>query len=194
MAPVNIPVGTLVAIKDVHRTSKNEPTMLSPYMIHARAENGGYLVRDMAGGILQRAVPTEHIRPLFHARKPDSSETAYMDFIHGKRVNPVSKRDEYLVKWSGSPLSESTWLDFSDIHDYAAITQYLASLERIPKSRQKTRDATRIATALSETLPAPVQVIVKSRVAKVLPKTTTSAALAAPTFNLSSRGRLSKRL
>ena len=168
--------------------------MLPQYMIHARAENGGYLVRDMAGGILQRAVPTEHIRPLYHARKPDNSETAYMDFIHGRRVNSTTNRDEYLVKWSGSPLSNSTWVDVSGIHDYAAITEYLASLERIPKSRTKTREIARANTTLSMDVPAPItSVAVKPRMARKTIAPTPTIPVA-PTYNMSSRGRLCKQL
>ena len=135
----DLPIGTLVAIKDIHRQSKNEAPMLSPYTVHERASNGAYYLRDMAGGILKRAVPIEQIRPLFHATKPDTSETAYLDYIHDHRV--TKGRDEYLVKWSGLPLSESAWVDFAKIDDYSAITQYLASRERIPKTRASQRTA-----------------------------------------------------
>ena len=134
----DLPNGTLVAIKDINRQSKNEAPMLSPYTIHERASTGAYYVRDMAGGILNRAVPIEHIRPLFHATKPNSTETAYMDYIHDHRVSKIG-RDEYLVKWSGLPLSESQWIDYAEIHDYSAITQYLASRDRIPKTRAAKR-------------------------------------------------------
>ena len=138
-AAKDLPIGTLLAIKDIHRTSKNGPPMLAPYTIISRVANGAYNVRDLAGGILNRPVPIEHIRPLYHAIKPDTNGVAYMDSIHDRRLNSNTKRDEYLVKWSGLPISESTWIDVANIHDYAAITEYLASLERIPKTRKSKR-------------------------------------------------------
>ena len=192
-APTNIPIGTLVAIKDVHRTNKNEPTMLSPYTVHSRAANGGYMVRDMAGGILARAVPVEHIRPLYHARKPDTSGIAYMDYIYDKRVNSSTNRDEYLVKWSGMPLTESTWLDVADINDYAAITQYLATLERIPKTRKLTRQAVQSAAKSDVASKVTSKHAVASQPLATR-KPASHAAIAQPTFQTSSRGRISKRL
>ena len=167
--------------------------MLSPYTVHSRASNGGYMVRDMAGGLLARAVPTEHIRPLYHARRPDSTETAYMDYIHDKKVNPITHRDEYLVKWAGVPLSDSTWVDVADIHDYAAVTQYLASLARIPKTRKQKRLDT-IQAKLASTSSSLIEV--NPPAARKRGKTTSSVVIAeapAPTYNLSLRGRLSKR-
>ena len=69
--------------------------MLAPYPILSRAANGAYSVRDLAGGILNRPVPIEHIRPLYHAIKPDTYGVAYMDYIHDRRLNSNTQRDEY---------------------------------------------------------------------------------------------------
>ena len=203
-----IPVGTIVAIKDVNRASKNEPAMLSPYTIHSRAQNGGYIVRDMAGGLLGRAVPTEHIRPLYHARRLDTSNIAYLDYVYDRRVNPTNHRDEYLVKWTGAPLTESTWVDVANIQDYSAITQYLASLERIPKTRKQKRSTViKAITASASNAPTsslaqtasetPTLVVVKPRTARKSatqydPAHAATAAIA-PALNVSSRGRVSKR-
>ena len=106
-APLNLPVGTMVSIVDVHRTSKNQPPMLAPYTIHSRTVTGDYIVRDQAGGILSRAVPIEQIRPLIQAKPQGTKDIFYMDFIHDHRL--INGKDEYLVKWSGFPLEESTW-------------------------------------------------------------------------------------
>jgi hypothetical protein len=147
-AVIDIPVGTVIAFKDVVRSTKEEPPMLSPYTIHSKAQNGSYFVRDQAGGIFHRPVPIEHIRPLYAAKMPDSSSAAYMDYIFDHRLNTTTRRDEYLVKWSGSPVSDASWVDIADIHDYAAVSQFLATRNRIPKSNKKTR-TTHIAQALA---------------------------------------------
>ena len=142
MTTREIPVGTLVAIKDVHRLNKNEPPMLAPYTIHEKCQNGGYRVRDKAGGILPRTVPIDHIRPLYHAKRQDDigrGADYYTDFIvsHRKR----DSRDEYLVKWVGT--DETTWTSVNDIADYNLIHEYLKSLTRIPKTKTVGRDRLR---------------------------------------------------
>jgi hypothetical protein len=139
-AQMDLPIGTVISFKDVVRASKGEPPMLTPYTFHSKAQNGAYYVRDQAGGIFHRAIPIEHIRSLFLAKKPDATGVDYMDYILNHRLNANTRRDEYLVKWSVAPLSEATWVDFADIHDYSAITQFLASRDRIPKSNRKTRE------------------------------------------------------
>ena len=140
-----IPVGTMVAIKDVKRLSKNEPPMLAPYTIHEKCSNGGYLVRDKAGGILPRAVPIDHIRPLYHATRPnkgaeDGSEY-YADFIVSHRK--VASGDEYLIKWVGT--DEMDWTPASNIADYNLIHDYLSSLDRLPKTTAPKRNRIRAA-------------------------------------------------
>jgi hypothetical protein len=74
------------------------------------------------------------------AKKPNSEGVDYIDYILNHRLNAATRRDAYLVKWSGAPLSDALWVDFADIHDYSAITQFLASRDRIPKSNRKTRE------------------------------------------------------
>ena len=139
IATREIPVGTLVAIKDIHRLNKNEPPMLAPYTIHEKCQNGGYRVRDKAGGILSRTVPIDHIRPLYHARRQDSIGNGadyYVDFIVDHRKK--GSQDEYLLKWVGTDMK--TWTSVNDIADYNLIHEYLLSLARIPKTRAPGRD------------------------------------------------------
>ena len=142
IAPRELPIGTLVAIKDVNRTTKMEPPMLAPYTVFSKSDQGGYILRDDAGGILARPVPIEHIRPLYHAKRTKSDEPTaecYVDFILSHRQN--NNRDEYLVKWMGT--DDKEWIPSSDIADYSLIHEYLASLKQLPRSRKHKRESLR---------------------------------------------------
>ena len=91
------------------------------------------------------------------------------------------------------PLTESTWLDVADINDYAAITQYLATLERIPKTRKLTRKAVQPAAKPDVASKVTSKTVVASQPLTTR-KPASHAAIAQPTFQTSSRGRISKRL
>ena len=145
MSPRELPIGTLVAVKDVHRQTKLESPMLAPYTVHSKSDHGGYILRDNAGGILNRPVPIEHIRPLYNAKRPtptiEQGSDCYVDFILNHRMGK-DHRDEYLIKWMGT--DEKTWVPASDIADYNLIHEYLSNRhKRLPKSRQKVREKLR---------------------------------------------------
>lgn len=133
----DLPPGTLVALRDVTRTTKNDPPYLAPYTVVSKDANGGYHLRDAAGGSLARSVPAHHIRPLFMARHPATNTTFYVDYIIQHRVSDIG--DEYLVKWINEPTSASTWVPYADITDKSLIREFNISLNRISKTRKSKR-------------------------------------------------------
>lgn len=132
-----IPIGTLVAIRDVDRTSKNEPTMLSPFTIHSYASDGSYLVKDSLGTILKRSVPAHDIRPLYQARPPDCEEDYYLDYIKDHKI--VNGRDKYYVKWSGYSDDFNSWVDVTGIRNPTSILEFQARHSKIPRTHKSKR-------------------------------------------------------
>ncbi len=107
---------------------------MAPYTVVSKDANGGYHLRDAAGGLLARSIPQHHLRPLFIARHPISENISYVDYIMKHRVS--NGVDEFLVKWIDEPISAATWIPYHDISDKALIREFNASLNRISKTRK----------------------------------------------------------
>ena len=53
----NLPVGTLVMLRDVLRTNKNSPPFVGPYTVVRVTPLGHYTLKDSVGGLFHRDVP-----------------------------------------------------------------------------------------------------------------------------------------
>ena len=58
----SIPTGTTVMLLVQLSNDKFEPPFVGPYTIVRRARNGGYVLRDAVGDILDRHVPSDKLR------------------------------------------------------------------------------------------------------------------------------------
>jgi transposase InsO family protein len=108
------PVGSKVMIKNVTRLSKLDARNLGPFYIHGITKNGSYILKDKAGTLLSRDVPTSHIIFIssdnisteeYQKLKEDHFEIQAVIDHSGSPGNYL-----YRVKWKGYPNDEDdTW-------------------------------------------------------------------------------------
>jgi hypothetical protein len=144
LLPKQLSVGTEVYLIDPVRANKWQPKYLGPYTIARRAHNGGYVLRDSTGDILDRHVPIDQLKVLSSKERSsksgenelspsdedlsNSQDVAYaVESIRDHRGDNPSNY-EFLVKWVGYPESENTWEPISSFQDKEVITRYFKSL------------------------------------------------------------------
>jgi hypothetical protein len=145
----NLPVGTLVMLRDVLRTNKNSPPFVGPYTVVRVTPLGHYTLKDSVGGLFHRDVPLDMLKPVAISDisdKPDKDKEYYVDKILDHRVVQVdlpngrkTSLKQYLVKWSG--YDDPTWEPHDNIVDNDLIRTYLASLKVPQSSSQVLPDA-----------------------------------------------------
>jgi transposase InsO family protein len=114
---------TVVMITDVHRSNKNEPRFVGPYVIVSRQEEGSYLVKDSAGAILKRSIPIQQMKVLSLIKESDLQDSYGVDFISAHRKK--DGKTQYLVHWTG--YDQPSWENVSNIEDHSLIKQYMAT-------------------------------------------------------------------
>ena len=118
----SIPSGAVVMIKDVQRQNKFEPKYVGPYSVIRRAQNGGYVLRDATGDILDRHVPADHIKIISKKPKPEIQKNVFViDRISNHRGSPGAY--EYWVEWE-DPNEAASWIPQQDFLDDAVIKSY----------------------------------------------------------------------
>jgi transposase InsO family protein len=128
-AKVPLPLDAWVMCKNTTRASKQEPPFEGPFKIVAYDERAkAYTVIDAADEKSKRQVPMAHIKPIIHYRHGQTSEPTYhVEEILDHRV--VGGKDEFLIKWYGYPISESTWTKRADMHGHRAILDFFRTLK-----------------------------------------------------------------
>jgi len=147
LIPKPLSIGTEVYLVDPVRANKWQPKYLGPYSIARRAHNGGYVLRDSTGDILDRHVPIDQLKVLSSKeRQPDSDEkdstltdVQLQDVAYAVEAIREHKGDNpsnyhFLVKWVGYPESENTWEPIASFQDKEVITRYFKSLSTGPPS------------------------------------------------------------
>jgi len=125
LTPESIPTGTTVMLKDVTRTDKFQPKYVGPYHVVRRARNGGYVLRDLTGDILDRHVTAEHLKIVRKGRQPkppQNAQTYEIEKVLAHRGTPGNF--EFFVKWKHYPDSESSWEPETNFHDDECIRDY----------------------------------------------------------------------
>src|SRR6185369_17159066 len=101
--PSPLSTGSVVMLRDPDKKDKFEPKYIGPYIIARRTHRGNYVLRDMTGDILDRAVPMDQLKLLANkARKKDKDSSAAVytvDRIINHRGDPGHY--EYLTVWKG---------------------------------------------------------------------------------------------
>ena len=141
LIPKPLSIGTEVYLVDPVRANKWQPKYLGPYTIARRAHNGGYVLRDSTGDILDRHVPIDQLKVLSSKeRQPDSDEkdsvltdAQHQDVAYAVEAIRDHKGDnpsnyQFLVKWVGYPESENTWEPTTSFQDKEVITKYFKAL------------------------------------------------------------------
>jgi hypothetical protein len=115
-----LPIGSVVMRLDPHRKDKREPKYIGPYVITRRAVNGGYILKDVDGDIVDYPVHIDQLK-LTH---PDAMNDLYVIHkIHDHRGHDGAY--EYLVEWKDwhNP-DDYTWEPQSNFMDTAIIRKY----------------------------------------------------------------------
>jgi transposase InsO family protein len=136
----SIPPGAVVMLRDQDRTSKRDPAYVGPYYVIRRARNGGYVLRDATGDILDRHVPVDQLKLV--SKQPRSSDTEDNIYVVRKIVDHRGQEGEweFLVDWQG--YKEKTWEAESQFQDYDVIKKYWettasSASSAAPKRRQR---------------------------------------------------------
>lgn len=151
LVPKTLVVGTEVYLLDPIKTNKWQPKYLGPYTIVRRAHNGGYVLKDSTGDLLDRHVPIDQLKvlsskeskPLINVPAAASLPVAEEQELKAEEA-PVSYAVEqiishtgdnptnykFLVKWVGYPHSENTWEPMANFEDREIITKYFKRLKR----------------------------------------------------------------
>ena len=131
--------GTRVRIKDPKYLSaprpSQEPPYIGPYYVVRQNKYGAYILKDVHDHVLDRSVPIDQIKV---NAAPDILPTVTEDAARSQPAAGDQEYDvekilehrhnngqiEYLVKWKGYRLSESTWENEHQFTDTAIIDRY----------------------------------------------------------------------
>jgi len=124
-----LPTGTVVMRLDPHRADKREPKYIGPYVIVRRAVNGGYILKDNDGDIVDYPVHIDQLK----VAHPDAMKDLYtVHKIHDHRR--TNDGYEYLVEWKGyHDPQQYDWLPAANFLDDNFIRKYW---QRINQQRQ----------------------------------------------------------
>ena len=116
---IELPINSMVMIKDKQRKSKSDPVNEGPFKIVAKSTNGSYTLEDLEGTLLPRNYVMSSLIPL--SDNPlENAESYEIEAITNHRVN--NGLTEYLIKWKN--YDESTWEPEMNIDDLSTIHQY----------------------------------------------------------------------
>jgi hypothetical protein len=130
LLPGSIPTGAHVMLVDQMKNDKFEATYVGPYVVARRARNGGYVLRDLTGDILDRHVPADQLKVLSRRRQSrkqtDERQTYEVEQVLAHRGTPGSY--EFHVKWKNYATAHNTWEPESSFLDTACIRKYWKSV------------------------------------------------------------------
>ena len=121
-------VGTMVMLKDVVRTAKNEPPWIGPYTIVRAQLPGIYTLADTTGAIFHRDVPLEHLKRLEGAKLANSFGHALEKIIdHRDQATDEGLIREYEVLWTDK---SKTWEVKESFDDSTIYTDYVRNTRK----------------------------------------------------------------
>ena len=131
--------GTIVQIKDpaylLHPSMRpaKEPIWIGPYTIVRRTLYGPYILRDDTGDIYPRQVNIDQMKVLYSPkqipadRENEADNTYEVDYIMKHRESDGAF--EYLVKWKGYDVKDSTWETEEAFNDPQPVERYFRLLQ-----------------------------------------------------------------
>jgi hypothetical protein len=132
--PSIYPVGSKVMIRDVVRSSKNDPFWVGPYTVLKVTRAGTYTLMDTTGSLLARTVPKHQVKFVAAPEQPElavavvaqQDKAFVVDKIVAHRGQEGSR--EYLTRWKGYSSARDTWEPESHFDDHRVIQVYWDSL------------------------------------------------------------------
>lgn len=116
--------GDRVMIRDVTRSSKDEPRWVGPYIVNAKVGSGSYRLRTTLGKELKRIVPRDQIKVIENTQADQDREPTYLvESILDHRRN-ARGYFEYLVKWKYYSAAENSWEPATSFEDVGWIRHY----------------------------------------------------------------------
>jgi hypothetical protein len=130
LSPQAFPAGSTVMLIDPDRANKFEPKYIGPYIIARRARNGGYVLRDATGDLLDRHVPADKLKLVSKTkRKKDKEKPVYVvNKILAHKGNPGAYK--YFVDWKDYSEEDRSWVDASSFLDDTIIKEYWKSIKQ----------------------------------------------------------------
>jgi hypothetical protein len=127
LSPQSFPIGSTVMLIDPVRENKFEPKYIGPYIIVRRARNGGYVLKDATGDLLDRHVPADKLKLVSKTkRKKDEEKPVYVvNKILAHRGSPGAY--EYFVDWKDYSAEDRSWVHASNFLDDTIIKEYWKS-------------------------------------------------------------------
>lgn len=123
-----IPNGAVVYARDPTRAAKTDARYEGPFVVVGRDTRGTYVLRDRAGALLPRHIPSDQIK-LVHRSADDSAAFAphsppSMEVERILDHRPNGTNFHYLVQWKDSDPADATWVPASDFDDQGCIKTY----------------------------------------------------------------------
>jgi hypothetical protein len=133
----DIPEGSTVRIKiNKGFRAKMDPIYEGPFTVVRKNNQGSYTLKDSTGELLPRSyVPTQ----LKHVpNSVDKEENCFeIETILNHRLDNVSNKYEYLIKWKNYDESENTWEPSHHIHSDNVIKEYWSKINNQPQKKRK---------------------------------------------------------
>lgn len=120
----DLPVGTIVMVKQAKQFNKLESAFIGPYRIVNAVNGHAYKLADAVGTILPRNFKKQQLKVVL---SNELTTHNYVEAIIGHRMNDQGNT-EYLVHWFGYPIDESTWEPASSFDDPSVISAYRNSV------------------------------------------------------------------
>jgi hypothetical protein len=143
------PVGSVVMIKDVLRSSKMEPRWVGPYKVVKKTRAGTFSLLDQQQALLGRNVPVDHMKLISMPKSnvalqslPSQASTTQVEAAASAVTYTVERilkhrgragERQYLVSWLGYPESSNSWEPDANFEDRSVIIDYWKRAGRKPK-------------------------------------------------------------
>lgn len=117
-------IGAKVWVLMGQRPGKLTPRYTGPYNIVEATEGGNYILATQKGKRLLRSYPRDKLKLQKTDSVIDGETTFRVDEVLDQRPSTNGAGVDYLVKWSGYPVSEATWEAESSFIDLGPIDDY----------------------------------------------------------------------
>jgi len=113
-------VGAKVWVLDNRKSSKHDQTWVGPYTVQSVNRTGSYMLIDELGDVIKRA--RAQLKIVHEEAQISDQKSFRVDSIIKHRGR--GKNAQYLVKWSGQPNSQNSWVKTADFDDLSLIRSY----------------------------------------------------------------------
>jgi len=134
----SLPLRTKVMLLDKQKKSKTQPPYVGPYqVVYFDKRHNGYKLLGMDGSVLPRSYPLEYLKVirgdlnLVNVVNDHSSSAYAIERVLDDRINEVTDKEEYLVKWKNYPATDNEWIEAEHFFDTDCIRTYFLEKEAL---------------------------------------------------------------